>query len=516
MIKVTGNDVVLRNMTLDSKDYRGASLATTWGGKNATYQNIFYEGKGSGHYYGYAASEGTLTFIGCTFNTCGYAIHTAESTTDLVVTDCNIDGWVSYGDNTKSATFANCKFYKAEDKYNGALATVRPYCSTTFTGCSFSSDYLTDSKYTGITVRHNVVVSLKNCTVDGSGNLYDLANITNPDDPWVAGGVLAIAAEGDATAGFTAGTFVAKQASDIKVKSGYRADAVEGKGNVYTVLVIPPVAKVGDTEYATLNEAFDAARAAKGGTITLVADVVLAKTINWNGADPSKEAKKDGDITDCSNKYTLDLNGYHVTPIEGTSCNIQVKGCEFNIKDSKGGGYISNPNGFGFCFNANREPYLDNCGVLNIYGGEYIGKNSDPCGQFSHTYGLGSSGETNDGYVCAKIINIYDGEFQGLSCDNARVNIRGGHFTSYIYKGKRDDTNVYKYDKENDAIFIYGGKFDVKGIKLAKEGSFDVIDITKDYCHIYAGDFNFNPTACVMEGSKVEKVGDRWIVTQNN
>lgn len=268
MIKVTGNDVVLRNLTLDSKDYRGVSLATTWGGRNATYQNIVYNGKGSGHYYGYAASEGTLTFIGCTFNTCGYAIHTAESTTDLVVTNCNIDGWVSYGDKTKSATFTNCNFNKAEDKHNKTLATVRPYCGTTFTGCSFSSDYLTDSKYTGITVRHNVVVSLKNCTVDGGENLYELANITNPDDAWVDGGVLAIDATGDATAGFTAGTFVAKQASDIKAKSGYAPYAIEGKTNVYRIREVEAVAKIGSVKYETLDAAFAAVQA--GQTIEIV------------------------------------------------------------------------------------------------------------------------------------------------------------------------------------------------------------------------------------------------------
>ncbi|MCQ2176156.1 MAG: hypothetical protein MJY80_07360 [Bacteroidales bacterium] len=518
MIKVTGNDAVLRNLTLDSKGYRGVSLATTWGGKNATYQNIVYKGKGSGHYYGYAASEGTLTFTGCTFNTCGYAIHTAESTTDLVVTNCNIDGWVSYGDKTKSATFTNCKFYKAEDKHNGTLATVRPYCSTAFTACSFSSDYLTDSRYTGITVRSNVVVSLKNCTVDGSENLYELANITNPDDSWVAGGVLAINAEGDATTGFTAGTFVAKQASDIKVKSGYRADAVEGKGNVYTVSVIPPVAKVGDTEYATLQEAFDAARAAMGGTITLVADVVLAKTINWNGADSSKEAKGDGTVTDCSNKYTFDLNGYHVTPKEGTSCYIQVKGCEFNIKDSQGGGCISNPKGFAFYLGSEREPHYNNCGVLNISGGTFKGKNDDPCSAFGHVYSIGTDGTTNDNHVNAKIINIYGGEFEGLSCDEVKVNIYGGHFTSYIYKGKRNDTDEYLDGKENDAIFVYGGKFDITGWKTQtlEPYKFDMVEITNDLLHIYAGDFNLDPTAYVMEGSKVEKVGDRWIVTQNN
>ena len=233
MIKVSGNDVTLKNMTLDSKNYRGASLATTTGGKNASYENIIYKGKGSGHYYGSAASDGTLKFKDCTFETHGYAIHTAESSTELEVSNCDIHGWVSYGDKTIGATFTNTHFYSAEDQYNGVIATIRPYCATTITNCTFSKEYLTKYKYDGLTVRSNVVVSLKGCSVE-DGELCDIANITCPDDPWKDGGVMAIDATGNATDGFSAGTFVAKQASDIKAAQGFRIVAVEGKTNVWT------------------------------------------------------------------------------------------------------------------------------------------------------------------------------------------------------------------------------------------------------------------------------------------
>ena len=233
MIKVSGNDVTLKNMTLDSKNYRGASLATTWGGKNATYENIVYKGLGSGHYYGYAASNGTLKFKDCTFETHGYAIHTAESSTELEVSNCDIHGWVSYGDKTIGATFTNTHFYSTEDQYNGVIATIRPYCATTITNCTFSKEYLTKYKYDGLTVRSNVVVSLKGCLVE-DGELCDIANITCPDDPWIDGGVMAIDATGNATDGFSAGTFVAKQASDIKAAQGFKIVAVEGKTNVWT------------------------------------------------------------------------------------------------------------------------------------------------------------------------------------------------------------------------------------------------------------------------------------------
>ena len=235
MIKVSGNDVTLKNMTLDCNNYRGVSLATTCGGKNASYENIIYKGKGSGHYYGSAANEGTLTFKDCTFETHGYAIHTGNGAPDLVITNCDINGWVSYGSSTKSATITNCHFFSAEDQYNGTLATIRPYCNSTITGCTFSKEFLEKTHYTGITVRDAATVEFKGCLVD-NGEIVDMANYTvlDPSDPWKDGGVMAIDATGNATDGFSAGTFVAKQASDIKAAQGFRIVAVEGKTNVWT------------------------------------------------------------------------------------------------------------------------------------------------------------------------------------------------------------------------------------------------------------------------------------------
>ncbi|MBQ0141538.1 MAG: hypothetical protein KBT06_01845 [Prevotellaceae bacterium] len=239
MITVSGNNVTLQNMTLDSKGYRGASLATTTGGSNVTYKNITYQGKGSGHYYGYAPG-GNLTFEGCTFNTCGFAIHTAETACNLIVKDCVINGWTSYGSATLSASFTNTKFGPTTDKHNGTLATIRAYTNTTIKDCSFSPEYKTNEKYKGITVRDaNAVVTMEGCTVvDGDNSTPvddEIANFENPDDAWINGGILAIDAKADAENGYTAGTFVALDIEDIKPAVGYKVKAVEGKTNVYTV-----------------------------------------------------------------------------------------------------------------------------------------------------------------------------------------------------------------------------------------------------------------------------------------
>lgn len=511
MIKVTGNDVVLRNLTLDSKGYRGVSLATTWGGKNATYQNIVYNGKGSGHYYGYAASEGTLTFIGCTFNTCGYAIHTAESTTDLVVTNCNIDGWVSYGDKTKSATFTNCKFYKADDKHNGTLATVRPYCSTMFTGCSFSSDYLTDSQFTGITVRSNVVVSLKNCIVDGSENLYDLANITNPDDPWVAGGVLAIAAEGDATTGFTAGTFVAKQASDIKVDDSFVVKPIEGKQNVFTISAKPPVAKIGDVEYKSLQAAFDAVPDGVETIVTLNYDATAAtlgdknnigaKTVilNLNGHSITGHMRGISTLTSSSSLDGATLVNYANLTINGEGTIGDLEGdyhhnALVNMSDGtdltiNGGTFVAKSCCV-YHYSASSEA---NTASININGGTFKEDLDGPTNKYVFGIG-GKSGQTltfnykeatsegAKGIYCSlagTTINIHSGSITAdinainLSMGkNVTINIDGGilktldsenHENNYkstgSYTGSSLPIYASAFGSENIACNISGGEF---------------------------------------------------------
>ena len=518
MIKVTGNDVVLRNLTLDSKDYRGVSLATTWGGRNATYQNIVYKGKGSGHYYGYAASEGTLTFIGCTFNTCGYAIHTAESTTDLVVTDCNIDGWVSYGDKTKSATFINCKFNKAEDKHNKTLATVRPYCGTTFTGCSFSSDYLTDSKYTGITVRSNVVVSLKNCTVDGGGNLYDLANITNPDDAWVDGGVLAINATGDATTGFTAGTFVANQASDIKVDDSFVVKPIEGKQNVFTISAKPPVAKIGDVEYKSLQAAFDAVPNGVETTVTLNYDATAAtlgdknnigaKTVilNLNGHSITGHMRGISTLTNSASLDGATLVNYANLTINGEGTIGDLEGdyhhnALVNMSDGtnltiNGGTFVAKSCCV-YHYSASSEA---NTASININGGTFKEDLDGPTNKYVFGIG-GKSGQT-------LTFNYKDATSEGAkgiycSLAGTTINIHSGSITA-------DINAIYLSMGKNVTINIDGGKLETLDSENHENNYNSTGSYTGSSLPIYASAFGSENIACNISGGEFIYPYNSW------
>ncbi|MCQ2077333.1 MAG: right-handed parallel beta-helix repeat-containing protein [Bacteroidaceae bacterium] len=253
MITVSGNNVTLQNMTLDSKDYRGASLATTTGGSNVTYKNITYQGKGSGHYYGNATGGGNLTFEGCTFNTCGYAIHTAETACNLIVKDCVINGWTSYGSAILSASFTNTTFGPSYDIHNNNLCALSIYTNTIFTNCKFEETFTKHGQgdlyyFVGMFTSKPCLIQANGCSmIDKDGKVIkdaDLADIADTSKGnWANGAVFAVEPQGNAENGYTAGTFVALDIEDIKPADGYKVKAVEGKDNVYTVSA-PPAEEV--------------------------------------------------------------------------------------------------------------------------------------------------------------------------------------------------------------------------------------------------------------------------------
>ena len=78
-----------------------------------------------------------------------------------------------------------------------------------------------------------------------------------------------------------------------------------------------------ETPYRTFEEALTAAQQTQGGTLSLLADVNLAKQVNVN-----------------SGTFTLDLNGHTLT--SGALYTLVVGDGSVTIQDSKGGGVISN------------------------------------------------------------------------------------------------------------------------------------------------------------------------------
>lgn len=78
----------------------------------------------------------------------------------LYVTGSTLNGWTSYG-SAKEAVFTDCTFGKGTTGY----ANLRPYATTTLTGCEFA-EVFTITRNSGVT-GNAFTITLTNCTVNG-------------------------------------------------------------------------------------------------------------------------------------------------------------------------------------------------------------------------------------------------------------------------------------------------------------------------------------------------------------
>lgn len=103
--------------------------------------------------------NGTLTVTDCYLDGT-YAMNViGDDTGDLVVSDTDLRGWVSY-DGFQSASFTNCTF--ATNSNAEFYNNVRPYSSVTFTNCDFDgTTFWLDKLPEGATV------TFENCTMNG-------------------------------------------------------------------------------------------------------------------------------------------------------------------------------------------------------------------------------------------------------------------------------------------------------------------------------------------------------------
>ena len=347
LISVTGQNVTVKNVTVDVKDYRGISCMTTVGGKDVTYENVTYEGRGSAHYYGYGNGGGTITFKDCKVNTKGYGFHLAQEdvTQDKVVIDgCAVHGWNSFG-TCESVTAKDSTFYGADDTgKNGLLAKFRPYCPTTITNCKFSEDYLDAGDFCGIDSGADTTVALNGCSViknDGSASerkVYELINYKDNDASKAT--IFAIDAEGNVN-GYTAGTFVTKTGK-ITLAPKYKLATVTT--NVYQVVPFDKVAiPVGqnfvyDSKSHTgvkVNAAYTLtgnASAIDVGTYTATATLEAgyqwadgtteAKSVTWEILKQSQSAPTKGEGYTIEGTTLKAASGYEIL-ISGTNAPTQ-------------------------------------------------------------------------------------------------------------------------------------------------------------------------------------------------
>ena len=204
------------------------------------------------------------------------------------------------------------------------------------------------------------------------------------------------------------------------------------------------VAQVGETKYATLQEAVDAAN---DNTVKLLENVT-----------------EDISIPTGIN-VTLDLNGHKITNVSGHTITVG-KGGKLNISDSVGTGVVDNT--------SHGKGAIVNSGEVTLNGGTF--KRSVEKGTYSSYSGNGNSWYTIANYGTMEI-NI------GVTVENA------GGYSSMIRNGSdRVTANCY--------LTIKGGNF-AGGINTVKNDRFGVLTIN-------GGNFSNTAQYVIMNWNKAE------------
>lgn len=204
------------------------------------------------------------------------------------------------------------------------------------------------------------------------------------------------------------------------------------------------VAQIGETKYATLQEAVNAAN---DNTVKLLENVT-----------------EDINIPTGIN-VTLDLNGHKITNVSGHTITVE-KGGKLNISDSVGTGVVDNT--------SHGKGAIVNSGEVTLNGGTF--KRSAEKGTYSSYSGNGNSWYTIANYGTMEI-NI------GVTVENA------GGYSSMIRNGSdRVTANCY--------LTIKGGNF-AGGINTVKNDRFGVLTIN-------GGNFSNTAQYVIMNWNKAE------------
>ena len=204
------------------------------------------------------------------------------------------------------------------------------------------------------------------------------------------------------------------------------------------------VAQIGETKYATLQEAVNAAN---DNTVKLLENVT-----------------EDINIPTGIN-VTLDLNGHKITNVSGHTITVE-KGGKLNISDSVGTGVVDNT--------SHGKGAIVNSGEVTLNGGTF--KRSAEKGTYSSYSGNGNSWYTIANYGTMEI-NI------GVTVENA------GGYSSMIRNGSDRVT-------ANCCLTIKGGNF-AGGINTVKNDRFGVLTIN-------GGNFSNTAQYVIMNWNKAE------------
>ena len=242
------------------------------------------------------------------------------------------------------------------------------------------------------------------------------------------------------------------------IAKDYKAVEADGIWNV----VVDPVAKVGDAEFATLQEAFNV-----GGEIVLLRNTELSEMV----------------VLSEGKTAVLDLNGNEISVVASTGNHIYALNNDGNltIKDSKSGGSINargiyngqnNKNAEMFVLSGNLNGIDSNGGAsifnyanLTIDGGQYYGgkaalnMNSGSVIINGGTFATPSSGsyaiQNNGGELVINNASVTQG-FGAVGCYKGTTTINNGEF--YPTSRKASTTHVV-YVASAATVTINGGTF---------------------------------------------------------
>ena len=218
--------------------------------ENLTLKNLHIKG---GNAQRYAYANGNLVFENVTFEaTSVYALHFdgINEGTNLLYKDCTIIGWAAMGGSPASCVFEGCTI-----KDNGTYGVIRTYFDATIKDCTFdvANANTGDIYQDGIHAVDGAEIAVNGCT-NANGEMKDLVNVSG--------------------------------ASVVTV------DGVEFKN----------VAKIGDSYYATINEAIAAI-----GAGDVVIELLDNATFDYNARDAYGTAETTS-VTINGNGKTLTLN----------------------------------------------------------------------------------------------------------------------------------------------------------------------------------------------------------------
>ena len=389
-----------------------------------TFTNNVIDGATGGSKSGiYAQVTGEVLVSGNVINNVSFRPYVIQVTTDDGVAD---------------------NFIVTENTFSGSAAGRAQGLGNNDEGTDVVTIVVSDNIFKGITDAQQICYwNFNDATTefDLSGNYYDIDILANPSRIYYNGAASGLA------------DLIAKNIFPIYTE--LNADGTINKDSAYTPST---VAKIGDLEYYSLQEALNA-----GGEITLLRNVKLTEMA----------------VLEAGKTATLDLNGCNITVPDATKhiYAINNKG-NLTLKDSKGTGSVKARGIYNGYNGSNTDETVEGA-TMTVESGNY--------------YALDENGGAAI-FNCAKaIINggVFDGQvaaFNGRKC--AETTINGGVFRSVnnyaIQQNNGGELSIKAatVDRGFGAVGCYGGKVTIA------DGEFLPTGTAGTTCHVvyvYAG-----------------------------